>query len=143
MPTDSVVNQLYTTIVVFKRLQTDTAMEERFCLACGEPVRGRSDKRFCDDGCRNSYNNRLNSTPNNFVRQINNLLKKNRRILEEALREEKLVKISREKLLSKGFDFDYYTNQLHTAKGQTYMFIYEYGYLPLENDLYLIVKQKQ
>jgi len=118
-------------------------MEDRFCLACGEPIRGRSDKRFCDDGCRNTYNNKLNSIPNNFVRQINAVLKKNRRILEETLSSEKMIKVHRKKILAKGMDFNYFTNQLHTTKGQIYFFVYEYGYLPLEKDMLLIVKQKE
>lgn len=117
-------------------------IEEKTCLACGEVVKGRSDKRFCDDGCRNSYNNKFNSVGNNYVRQVDRSLKKNRRILEEALGEEKLVKIPKAKLTEKGFSTRFLTSQLVTAKGQTYFFVYEYGYLPLENDLFLIVRQR-
>ncbi len=29
------------------------------CQQCGKPVKGRIDKRFCDDFCRNAYNNNL------------------------------------------------------------------------------------
>jgi len=117
-------------------------MEERVCLECQNTIRGRSDKRFCDDACRNAYNNRLNSDHNNMIRKINNTLRKNRRILEEVLSHEKMVKIHKEALKKKGFDFDYHTHDLHTSKGQTYFFVYEYGYLPLEADQYLIVKNK-
>ena len=38
------------------------------CLECGEPILGRSDKKFCSDLCRNAYNNKANSDSNNFVR---------------------------------------------------------------------------
>lgn len=117
-------------------------MEEKLCLACNGRIRGRSDKRFCDDGCRNAYNKKLNSVPNNFVRQVNNALKKNRRILEELLGSEKMLKVSRERLLNKGLNFEYFTSQLGNAKGQVYFFVYEFGYLPLEHELYLLVKQK-
>ena len=27
------------------------------CLECGDAIAGREDKKFCCDGCRNSYNN--------------------------------------------------------------------------------------
>lgn len=117
-------------------------MEKRMCLACGQPVVGRSDKRYCDDGCRNAYNNKLNSIPNNFVRKIDAVLKRNRRILSEVLDNEKMQKISREKLLAKGIHFDFFTNQLSNAKGQVYFFVYEYGYLPLDDNLFLVVRQK-
>jgi len=51
-------------------------MEERYCLECGEPLIGRSDKKFCDDQCRNAYNNKLNRDHINLYRNINNKLRK-------------------------------------------------------------------
>ena len=43
--------------------------------------------------------------------------------------------------MSKGFDFEYFTNQLHTKTGNTYFFVYEQGYMPLENDYYILVRK--
>jgi len=120
-------------------------MEEdiRTCLNCGKPLRGRVDKKFCDDYCRNNFNNRQNSDQNNFVRNVNNILRKNRRILENQLPEtEETKKISRDKLIQKGFNFTYYTHQYQTQKGHLYFFNYEYGYLPLAHDWFLIVRQE-
>jgi len=54
---------------------------ERRCLDCQEPLKGRADKKFCNDLCRNNYNNRLKSESNNLVRRINGILRKNRNIL--------------------------------------------------------------
>jgi hypothetical protein len=42
---------------------------------------GREDKKFCSDGCRN--NNKINKDSTNFMRNINNKLRKNYRILSE------------------------------------------------------------
>ncbi len=113
------------------------------CLACNKSIRGRTDKKFCDDYCRNAYNNQLKSGSNNTVRNINNALRKNRRILEELLQpNEKMVKINREKLLHHGFQFKYLTHTYTNQKGNAYHFCYEYGYLQLENNWYLIVKRK-
>ncbi|MBN2521295.1 MAG: hypothetical protein JXB17_12355, partial [Bacteroidales bacterium] len=56
---------------------------KKLCTECGEPIHGRSDKKFCCDQCRNIFNNRLNSNLNNYMRNINNVLRKNRRILAE------------------------------------------------------------
>ena len=114
------------------------------CLACGKPLKGRVDKRFCDDYCRNSYNNQLKSASNNLVRNINNALGKNRRILEGLLPEgEETAKANKEKLQRSGFQFKYITHTYVTKTGKTYFYCYEYGYLPLENDWYLIVKRKE
>ena len=112
------------------------------CLECKEPIMGRVDKKFCNDLCRNAYNNKLNSDYNNTVRNINNSLRKNRRILEE-LNPKDTSKAPKSKLLEKGFDFKYFTHQYKTQKGAVYFFCYEYGYLPLENDWYFLVKQRE
>ena len=114
------------------------------CLACGKPIKGRSDKKFCDDFCRNTYNNQLKSGDNNYVRSINNSLRRNRRILEELLPEtEKMAKTTKEKLLQKGFQFKYSTHSYTNAKGNVYLFCYDYGYLPLEKDRYLLVRNSK
>jgi hypothetical protein len=117
-------------------------METKKCEECGEVIKGRIDKKFCSDLCRNSFNNKLNSDSNNLVRNINNILRKNRRILEGLLQGDKTT-LPKQKLLDKGFNFNYYTNQTTTKNNHTYTFCYEYGYLPLEKDIILIVKKKQ
>jgi hypothetical protein len=116
---------------------------ERLCLSCQKVLKGRLDKKFCDDYCRNAYNNLQNSDRNNFVRNINNALRKNRRILEAIIPDsDGTTKITRQKLQEKGFDFKYLTHQYQNQKGNVYNFCYEYGYLPLEGDWLLLVKRK-
>ncbi len=117
-------------------------MEEKKCLECGSQLKGRADKKFCDDACRNSYNNKLNSDTNNYVRNVHYVLRKNRRVLEE-LNPDGTTKVPRSKLVEKGFDFDYHTNLYTTKAGATYFFCYEYGYLPLEGDMLALVKKKE
>lgn len=117
--------------------------DKKVCLSCGEVLKGRSDKKFCSDQCRNSYNNEQNSDANNYVRNINNALRKNRRILSEALGSNEKMKVAKDKLTSKGFSFSYYTNVYNTKTGNTYYFCYEYGYLPLEGDFVAIVLRKE
>lgn len=114
------------------------------CLNCGKPLKGRSDKKFCDDSCRNNYNNQLKSIVNNQMRNVNNVLGKNRRILESLLPEtEETGKANKEKLLRLGFQFKYITHLYTTKTGKTYYYCYDYGYLPLENDWYLIVRKRE
>ena len=120
-------------------------MEEtaKTCVQCGKNLRGRSDKKFCDDYCRNNYNNQLKAFSNNYVRNINNALGKNRRVLETLLPPAKeTINTSKEKLLEHGFSFKYITQTFTTKKG-TYFFCYDYGYLPLDNDWYLIVRKRE
>ncbi len=112
------------------------------CLECKESFVGRADKKFCSDQCRNVHNNKLNSDSNNFVRNINNILRKNRRILV-SLNPDGKNKVHREKLLERGFKFSYFTNVYSTKAGKTYYYCYDQGYLPMEDDYYfLVVRQK-
>ncbi|MES2514747.1 MAG: hypothetical protein V4580_11410 [Bacteroidota bacterium] len=116
-------------------------MEKKLCLECGETFKGRVDKKFCSDLCRNSYNNKLNSDSTNYVRNITNILRKNRRIISELLPDE-TVKVSQQKLMDKSFNFNYHTHIVTTKEGKQYKFCYEYGYLALEGNYYLLVKRK-
>ncbi len=116
---------------------------QKECLACGKLVHGRSDKKFCNDYCRNAYNNTLKSANAPVVRNINNVLQKNRRILDEVLGEEEMQKTSKEKLLAQGFQFKYATHTYTNKKGNVYVFCYDLGYLPLEGDWYLVVRRKE
>jgi len=114
------------------------------CLSCEKPVKGRSDKKFCDDYCRAAFNNDLKSASNNLVRNVNNALGKNRRILESLLPQgDATAKTNHDKLIEKGFQFKYHTHIYNTKTEKTYFYCYEYGYLPLENNWYLIVKKNE
>ena len=110
------------------------------CLECGEKLVGRTDKKFCSDACRNSYNNTINKDRKNLIRNTNNWLRKNYRILE-VLNPEQKTKVSRAKLIEKGFDFNYFTSIYTTKAGTVYYFVYDQGYLPLEGDYYALVKR--
>lgn len=112
---------------------------ERKCLECGEILVGRVDKKFCSDSCRNNYNNRLNSDSNNLVRNINNILRKNRRIIEQFAPTGK-TKVHRDKLAAAGFNFNFFTHTYTTKTGNVYKFCYEYGYLLLEDGFVALVK---
>jgi hypothetical protein len=116
------------------------------CLACGKAVKGRVDKKYCDDYCRNNYNNiqKAKGINSEYVRRINGVLMKNRKILEAILPEnEETAKATHEKLLQNGFVFKYHTHTYKNKKEQVYFFCYDYGFLPLENNWYLIVRRKE
>ena len=120
--------------------------KSKTCLACGEVLRGRVDKKFCNDYCRNNYNNlqKAEGAQSSLVRNINNALLKNRKILEGLLPEtEETAKANRDKLQRLGFQFRYLTHIYTTKTGKTYYYCYDYGYLPLENNWYLVVRKKE
>lgn len=116
-------------------------MSKRTCLECGDQMLGRMDKKFCGDSCRNSYNNRLNKDSKNLVRNVNNRLRKNYRILE-ALNPAQKTKVTRSKLIAQGFDFNYITSIYTTKAGKIYYFVYDQGYLPIEDEYYALVKRQ-
>jgi hypothetical protein len=74
------------------------------------------------------------------MRNINNKLRKNYRILSE-LNVDVKSKTTRSKLLNKGFDFEYFTSILNTKTGNTYYFVYDQGYMALESDFFILVKK--
>jgi len=84
-------------------------IEIKHCLACDKTLHGRADKKFCNDYCRNAYNNSLKSMNDTAVRNINTVLNKNRKILDKILGDEKTAKTNKEKLLQQGFNFKYIT----------------------------------
>lgn len=110
------------------------------CLECGDKIIGREDKKFCSDSCRNAYNNKINKDSTNYMRNVNNKLRKNYRILSELNVTNKTT-TTRSKLMSKGFDFNFFTTILNTKAGKTYYFVYNQGYMFLDNDFYVLVKK--
>lgn len=111
------------------------------CLECGEKIIGRIDKKFCDDNCRNTYNNNINKDNTNLIRNTNNKLRKNWRILQKLNPDEK-CSVPKKKLDDYGFDFKLMTGVHTTKDGKTYYFCYDQGYLELENEFFLLVKRK-
>lgn len=118
------------------------SQEVRSCLECGDPFKGRVDKKFCSDLCRVSFNNRMNSEDIRYVRNVNSILRKNRRILV-GLNPTGKNRVSQEKLKARGFNFHYFTSLYKTREGAQYYYCYEQGYLPIENGHYLLVIKKE
>ena len=117
---------------------------ERTCLSCGKPLRGRADKKYCDDYCRTQYNNQQRAEDSTVINRVNQVLRKNRKILAGIVSSENdMGKCPKERLLKEGFQFDYHTHLYTNKKGNVYTFIYEYGLLPLEGDWYLVVRRDE
>jgi hypothetical protein len=97
------------------------------CPECGDKLVGRSDKKFCSDYCRSSYFNKIHADQNHFMRHINRILRKNRRILHE-LYQNGITCPSQAVLSGHGFMFSYFTGEKTLQPGQTFRYCYDYGY---------------
>jgi len=113
--------------LIFSYLYLNISAVEKKCLDCGDILRGRTDKKFCSDQCRNNYNNRLNRDSNNFVRNVHGLLRKNRRILSDLYSEGR-VRVHKDALIALGYNFSFYTHVIETSQGHKFHYCFEYGY---------------
>lgn len=116
-------------------------MEAQKCLECGEPFKGRIDKKFCSDYCRNSFNNSVNKDSKKMIRNVNYRLRQNYKTLCELNNTGK-TKVTRVKLISSNFDFNVFTSIYTTKTRNIYYYVYDQGYLMLENDYYLLIKRE-
>ena len=73
------------------------------------------------------------------MRSVNSRLRRNHRILTE-LNSDGITRIRRDQLLSKGFDFEFFTNVSPHGSGITYNFIYDQGYRPVDPNNFLLIK---
>lgn len=120
-----------------------TEQIRRVCVVCKKPLSGRTDKKFCDQYCRASFNNIRKHGAATLTNKINYALVKNRKILRDLLDGTATTKtISRETLLMAGFQFKYLTHILQNRKKTTCFFCYDFGYIPIQNDQFRIVKAK-
>lgn len=79
---------------------------------------------------------------NRFIKDVNNILKKNRRILLR-LNPDGKQKVKREALVSEGFNFTYFTSTYTTREGSKYFYCYDQGYLPIDEGHCLLVVKKE
>ncbi len=84
----------------------------------------------------------MNSDSTDLIRNINHVLRKNRRILAD-LNPQGKSKVSRDELIRKGFSFSYFTNIFVTRNGKTYYFCYDQGYVELEPNLFALVHKQE
>jgi hypothetical protein len=124
-------------------------MEEhknRICPACNQIITGRTDKKFCNVYCKSAYHYRKNNseTPAFYFR-VEKQLKQNRSLLKSYNKAGKSV-VRSEILLKDGFNPNFFTHYWKNAKGDIYLFVYEYGFLKrIENgkEKYVLVSWQE
>lgn len=115
---------------------------KKHCLECGDELMGRVDKKFCNDQCRSTYYRKEHGSAILMINNINNQLKKNRAILLK-LNPEGKTSVKKSKLEKEGFNFHLFTSTYTTREGKTYHYVYDQGYLLLENEYVILVVNKE
>ena len=117
--------------------------QTRLCKSCGDRIRGRSDKLYCDDRCRNRFHNREKKRPvlTVLARSIQHQLLKNRMVLHRHLGGANCRVVHRDQLLREGFSFNLFTNRCRNKRGVMVVFCYEFGYRVVSQNRLMIVRQ--
>ena len=117
--------------------------KKKHCLNCKEVFEGRKDRKFCSDYCKSNFHYELNKGKKDlFFLKVNKQLKLNRRLLRTFNKSGKAT-VRVERLLSLGFNPNFFTHYWKNKKGDVYLFVYEYGFLKRnENNKlkYILVK---
>lgn len=131
---------MYTLVNVYIRLYPYKM--DKLCLSCGKTIIGRADKKFCSSYCRSAYHYEQKGQQTNLVRRVNYILKKNRDIISK-LNPKGKTRVSKTTLITKGFNFNYFTNIYRTKNEHEYRFCYDQGYIEWEDgSCTLVVKQE-
>ncbi len=125
------------------------------CLECEEPLGpGREDRKFCNDACRTSFNNRKRKAAtgigeNKFIQQdcraiqkVYEILLRNRAILDDLSRDND-AQIALRDLLGQGFNLKYRTSEYIGEEGLVYQFCFDLGYRILEGGRVLIICRRE
>lgn len=116
------------------------------CLYCENELRGRTDKKFCDNQCKSAHQyKKSKEEPANFYNKVDNQLKLNRRILKNYNKGGKSI-VRSSLLFEEGFNSNYFTHYWKNTKGDIYLFVYEYGFLKKKEhnvEKYILVKWQE
>lgn len=89
---------------------------------------GRSDKRFCSDACRSLYFRTQNEQLLVSIRQVESILKRNRRILYQIWEKAGQRQVSLTRLREAGFEPAFCTQVLPDAQGRNWQVVYDLGF---------------
>lgn len=100
------------------------------CLECGDIIEyghGRTDRKFCSEGCKNRYHNKRKALSwRTYQHKVLKALEANHDILEQLL-DMGITSIDRMSLEQLGFDFNYVTSYHKIGQRNVYS-IFDYTY---------------
>jgi predicted nucleic acid-binding Zn ribbon protein len=108
-------------------------MNKKNCPECSSVVTGRSDKKFCSELCKTTFNNRIKRISNFEIEETNRLLRKNRSILKKLGYSGKTV-VRKETLLTLEYNFSFFTSFFITAEKTIYYLCYDYGFMAIKQN---------
>lgn len=100
---------------------------KRCCRYCDHVIAGRTDKLFCNAKCRNAFHRQNPVGYIQLVRPILYILKKNQKILQEALSGSKGKPLEKQTLTELGFN-PFYCTEHKEHNGIQYYFCFDVGY---------------
>lgn len=115
----------------------------KFCINCeSEIFYGRSDKKFCTDKCKSTFNNKLNALPGSF-KAVNNVLKNDLKVLLKLLEKINSITITKLELKALGFSFKHFTHIEYkkSLKGNIFG-IYDFSYYFIDDNNIKIIKNE-
>ncbi len=124
-------------------MDTTSLKPARLCCVCDKPLFGRSDKVFCDIGCKNAYHSDVRKHTKSASAINVKILRKNYIILCGLLGSpcDKYV-IKKLKLKDLGFNFDVISGITKTPYGLKFD-IFEFSWFYSRNDNITIMQDKQ
>jgi hypothetical protein len=109
------------------------------CLYCGNALKGRTDKKFCNELCRNAFNNGKKTAERKSIQQVDQSLKRNRKILATIIEDSEIAIVDKFSLVKMGFDSKYHTHQLVNRKNETYKYCYDLGWKEIDGGLKVMI----
>lgn len=112
------------------------------CKVCKKELKGRSDKKYCSEACKNYYHKNLRRVTDGASFEIDKILHRNRSILLEIIGKQKgQIKIARMQLDQKKFSFKYHTHININSQGKTFYWLYDLAWMEFSDDEILIVRK--
>lgn len=102
---------------------------------------GRADRKFCNDGCRNAYNNAQKKKKTGPMQMINDILEKNHDILQELIANQSYKYVAERILRDKGFNFRYFTHPFESGQKILFSVCYDIAYRREDNGTFKILRE--
>lgn len=103
-------------------------MKSKECQHCGKEFKGRSNKKFCSNVCKNNFHNEVYRRSNKIVVDLDKKLHKNRSVLKDMFEVYRSSPISLDILKARGFDENFHTHTFNAPSGDRYVMVYEVGF---------------
>lgn len=104
-------------------------------LNCSNPIEGRADRKFCSVYCKTDfhYQKRKQSDKAYFKKTIDEVIRRNRKILHEYNLAGKTT-VRKTELLNKGFNPRFITHWWKKSNNETYLFCYDQGFKEVKDN---------